>query len=120
MAGGGGTYRIEAAASSRDIRLAVQVNVEGDPSRIRLTGRHTLAEWFAHPVGGPLLLERFARGGTPGGSAALADPVMRRFLAGIPLDVIAEFPQSPVSSQDLTELAARAAAETPAGGIGAG
>ncbi|NDZ78255.1 glycosyl hydrolase [Streptomyces sp. SID10853] len=116
----GGTYRIEAAASSRDIRLAVQVHVEGDPSRIGLTGRHTLAEWFAHPVGGPLLLERFARGGTPGNSAALADPVMRRFLAGIPLDVIAEFPQSPVSSQDLTELAARAAAETPAEGVGAG
>ncbi|MFE2374652.1 glycoside hydrolase family 3 C-terminal domain-containing protein [Streptomyces sp. NPDC059398] len=118
----GGTYRIEAAASSRDIRLAVRVTVDGDPSRIRLTGRHTLAEWFAHPVGGPLLLERFARGGgAPGGSTALADPVMRRFLAGIPLDVIADSPQSPVSPQDLKDLAARAAAETPAPeGPGAG
>ncbi|MFF3173188.1 glycoside hydrolase family 3 C-terminal domain-containing protein [Streptomyces sp. NPDC057900] len=107
----GGTYTFEAAASSRDIRLSVDVPVQGDPSRIRLTGRHTLAEWFGHPVGGPLLMARFAGGGEGGqGSAAMADPVMRRFLAGIPLDVIAEFPQGSLTPEDVAALTARVAA----------
>jgi beta-glucosidase len=34
------------------------------------------------------------------------DPVMRRFLAGMPLDVISEFPQSPVSPEAVRELVA--------------
>lgn len=107
----GGAYTFEAAASSRDIRLSVDVPVQGDPSRIRLTGRHTLAEWFGHPVGGPLLMARFAAGGEGGqGSAAMADPVMRRFLSGIPLDVIAEFPQGSLTPEDVVALTARVAA----------
>lgn len=104
----GGRYRFEAGASSRDIRGCVEVDVEGDPSKIRLTGRNTLAEWLEHPVGGPLLGELFARARTEAsqeGQGALADPVMRRFLAGVPLDVICEFPQSPVPPSSLGELA---------------
>ncbi|MET7645446.1 glycoside hydrolase family 3 C-terminal domain-containing protein [Streptomyces sp. NPDC005426] len=104
----GGRYRFEAGASSRDIRGCVEVHVEGDPSKIRLTGRNTLAEWLEHPVGGPLLGELFARARTEAsreGQGALADPVMRRFLAGVPLDVICEFPQSPVPPSSLGELA---------------
>ncbi|MFI8423713.1 glycoside hydrolase family 3 C-terminal domain-containing protein [Streptomyces sp. NPDC085479] len=105
----GGTYVVEAGASSRDIRCGAQLVVDGDPSGIRLSGRHTLGEWLAHPVGGPLLLEAFARGragrsGTDAGAGALADPVMRRFLAGMPLEVIAEFPQSPVPLSQLPAL----------------
>lgn len=116
----GGSHHIEAAASSRDIRLSVPVDIEGDPSRIRLTGRHTLAEWMAHPVGGPLLSEAFARnGGTNGNTGALADPVMRRFLAGIPLDVISEFPQSSVKPEDVVALAARAASGAHDRAVGA-
>lgn len=104
----GGRYRFEAGASSRDIRGCVEVDVEGDPSKIRLTGRNTLAEWLEHPVGGPLLGELFARARAQAsreGVGALADPVMRRFLAGVPLDVICEFPQSPVPPSSLGELA---------------
>ncbi|MEU1489092.1 glycoside hydrolase family 3 C-terminal domain-containing protein [Streptomyces sp. NPDC005776] len=104
----GGRYRLEAGASSRDIRGSVEVDVEGDPSKIRLTGRNTLAEWLEHPVGGPLLGELFARARTEAsqeGGGALADPVMRRFLAGVPLDVICDFPQSPVPPSSLGELA---------------
>jgi beta-glucosidase len=103
----GGRYRIEAGASSRDIRAAVEVAVEGDPSKIRLTGRNTLAEWLEHPVGGPLLSEWFAKAraeASQEGQGSLADPVMRRFLAGVPLDVICEFPQSPVPPASLGAL----------------
>lgn len=107
----GGTYRIDVGSSSRDIRLSVPVKVEGDPSRLRLSGRHTLAEWFDHPVGGPLLREAFtSNGGAGEGQGALADPVMRRFLAGVPLDVISEFPQSPISPEEVVALAARVTA----------
>ncbi|MEU3729294.1 glycoside hydrolase family 3 C-terminal domain-containing protein [Streptomyces sp. NPDC033538] len=112
----GGTYRIEAGASSRDIRCTVDLRVDGDPSRARLTGRNTLGEWLAHPVGGPLLLDAFARGrgarsGAGAGAGALADPVMRRFLAGMPLEVIAEFPQSPVPVSQLPALCEQVAAQ---------
>ncbi len=107
----GGDYRIEAGSSSRDIRLSAQATVAGDPSRLRLSGRNTLAEWLRHPVGGPLLMERFTRARTQGaGPGAMDDPVMRRFLAGMPLDVISEFPQSPVPPEGVDELAALVAA----------
>ncbi|MGW7282411.1 glycoside hydrolase family 3 C-terminal domain-containing protein [Streptomyces sp. NPDC054844] len=111
----GGTYRIEAGASSRDIRCTVDLRVGGDPSRVRLTGRNTLGEWLTHPVGGPLLLDAFARGrgarsGSDAGAGALADPVMRRFLAGMPLEVIAEFPQSPVPLSQVPALCEQVAA----------
>ncbi|MEV5884773.1 glycoside hydrolase family 3 C-terminal domain-containing protein [Streptomyces sp. NPDC052020] len=103
----GGVYRIEAGSSSRDIRLSAEVTVAGDPSRLRLSGRNTLAEWMRHPVGGPLLTERFARARPEGaGPGAMDDPVMRKFLAGIPLDVISEFPQSPVPPEGVAELTA--------------
>lgn len=114
----GGTYRIEAGASSRDIRAVAEVAVAGDPSGLRLTGRNTLAEWLGHPVGGPLLAERFARaraGTDQEGQGALADPVMRRFLADVPLDVICEFPQSPVPPGTVAELSGEVEARTAAG-----
>ncbi|WP_330454599.1 MULTISPECIES: glycoside hydrolase family 3 C-terminal domain-containing protein [unclassified Streptomyces] len=113
----GGRYRFEAGASSRDIRARVETEVEGDPSGLRLTGRNTLAEWFEHPVGGPLLMEAFAKARTDSaqeGAGALADPVMRRFLAGVPLDVICEFPQSPLSPEALPALADEVEARTAA------
>ncbi|MFJ3274072.1 beta-glucosidase [Streptomyces sp. NPDC086776] len=111
----GGVHHFEAAASSRDIRLTAAVTLDADPSGILLTGRHTLAEWLEHPVGGPLLAEALARGRTDESAGAMADPVMRRFLAGIPLDVIADFPQSSITPEDVITLSAKVAAE-PAGG----
>ncbi|MGW6753366.1 glycoside hydrolase family 3 C-terminal domain-containing protein [Streptomyces sp. NPDC055006] len=111
----GGVHHFEVAASSRDIRLTVPVTLDGDPSRILLTGRHTLAEWLDHPVGGPLLAEAFAHGRTDESAGAMADPVMRRFLAGVPLDVIADFPQSSVGPEDVITLSAKVAAEAAGG-----
>lgn len=108
----GGTYTVAAGASSRDIRCTAPLTVDGDVSTARLTGRSTLGEWLAHPVGGPLLLEAFAAGRAQqgdGATGALADPVLRRFLAGMPLEVIAEFPQSPVPLSRLGALCERAA-----------
>ncbi|HWU11871.1 MAG TPA: glycoside hydrolase family 3 C-terminal domain-containing protein [Streptomyces sp.] len=114
----GGDYGIEACASSRDIRQSAVIRVEGDPSGIALSGRSTVAEWLNHPVGGPLLMERFLAARAEAGAAAgaMEDPVMARFLAGMPLEVIAEFPQSPVGPDGVAELTALAAAGAPPGG----
>ncbi|SBU95866.1 beta-glucosidase [Streptomyces sp. Ncost-T6T-1] len=108
----GGEYGIEAGSSSRDIRQSAVLPVEGDPSRLTLTGRNTVAEWLAHPVGGPLLMKAFAEGraAAGGGPSAMENPAIRRFLAGTPLDVIAEFPQSPVRPEEVVALAEQAAA----------
>ncbi|MFD7922649.1 glycoside hydrolase family 3 C-terminal domain-containing protein [Streptomyces sp. NPDC059740] len=103
----GGTYHVEAAASSRDIRLTAPLEIVGDLPHPRLTGRHTLAEWLAHPTGGPLLLGRLKESAGGGGEAGrlLRDPAVGRFLAGIPLDVIADFPVSPFNREDVAALA---------------
>ncbi|MEW2278456.1 glycoside hydrolase family 3 C-terminal domain-containing protein [Streptomyces cyaneofuscatus] len=117
----GGDYVIAAGASSRDLRLSAEVTVVGDPSRLVLTGRNSLAEWLEHPVGGPLLMKGFAEGraaaGAEAGPSALENPVLWRFLAGMPLEVIADFPQSPVGPEGVAALVAAAAspgaADTP-------
>lgn len=113
----GGEYGIEAGSSSRDIRQSALIGVEGDPSDVALSGRSTIAEWLSHPVGGPLLMQKFLAARAEAGAAAGAmdDPTMARFLAGMPLEVIAEFPQSPVGPEGVAELTELAAAGTPPG-----
>ncbi|OZB89560.1 MAG: glycosyl hydrolase, partial [Microbacterium sp. 14-71-5] len=56
----GGAYRIEAAASSRDLRGSVTVDVAGDAVLVPLTPESTLAAVFAHPVAGPMVAGAFA------------------------------------------------------------
>ncbi|MEU9061382.1 glycoside hydrolase family 3 C-terminal domain-containing protein [Streptomyces sp. NPDC048430] len=113
----GGDYGIEAGSSSRDIRGSAVISVEGDPSGVALSGRSTIAEWLNHPVGGPLLMERFmaARAAAGAAAGAMENPTMAQFLAGMPLEVVAEFPQSPVGPEGVAELTALAAAGTPTG-----
>ncbi|MEU8709123.1 glycoside hydrolase family 3 C-terminal domain-containing protein [Streptomyces sp. NPDC048565] len=111
----GGDYGIEAGSSSRDIRQSAVISVAGDLSGVPLSGRSTIAEWLSHPVGGPLLMERFtaARAGAGAAAGAMENPTMARFLSGTPLDVIAEFPQSPVGPEGVAELTALAAGGVP-------
>jgi beta-glucosidase len=51
----GGTYEVSVGASSRDIRLAASVDVEGDTISRPLTERSTLGELMTHPVAGPMV-----------------------------------------------------------------
>jgi beta-glucosidase len=46
-----GEFRIEIGASSRDIRLATTIHIEGEPPRLPLTLMSTLSEWLDDPVG---------------------------------------------------------------------
>jgi len=56
----GGAYRVEAGASSRDLRGSVTVDVTGDAVLVPLTPESTLAAVFAHPVAGPMVAGAFA------------------------------------------------------------
>jgi beta-glucosidase len=55
-----GNYQVSVGASSRDLRLAGSVDVEGDKLRIPLTLESTIAEVLADPVAGPMVAGAFA------------------------------------------------------------
>jgi beta-glucosidase len=82
----GGTYRIGAGASSRDIRLEEDVEVFGDDVRLPFTLESTLGELMTDPVGAQALgeaLASFAPAGDGGREALGVD--MLRMAASIPI-----------------------------------
>ncbi|MET7551635.1 DDE-type integrase/transposase/recombinase [Streptomyces sp. NPDC005500] len=107
----GGIDRIEAAASSRNVRLSVEVELEDDPSRTPLTAQFSLDEWLNHPFGGSLLGRAFASGAGDGHSAPrlLDDPAIRRMALQIPLTALVEFPGGSLTPETLAVLVQEAA-----------
>ncbi|WP_394554861.1 glycoside hydrolase family 3 C-terminal domain-containing protein [Agromyces sp. MMS24-JH15] len=57
----GGAYAVDVAASSRDIRSTVSVEVAGDAVAIPLTRESSLGEALAHPVAGPIIQAAMAQ-----------------------------------------------------------
>ncbi|MBF6323953.1 glycoside hydrolase family 3 C-terminal domain-containing protein [Nocardia cyriacigeorgica] len=88
----GGTYRVMAGASSRDIRAMVEVEVPGDELRLPITRQSTLGEVLADPAAAAMLSQMFAAmtGGGDGDGQALGVDMMR-MLASIPLDRLTGF-----------------------------
>jgi beta-glucosidase len=86
-----GEFLIAAGASSRDIRLSQTITVAGRPPVQPLTGMSTLAEWLAHPAGGPALRAALGTGpdGRPGG--VLGSDALVGMLSGTPLSTLAVF-----------------------------
>jgi beta-glucosidase len=56
----GGSYLIDVAASSRDLRSSAAVEVEGDVVSMPLTRESSLGEVFAHPIAGPIVQQAMA------------------------------------------------------------
>ncbi|MET0896731.1 MAG: glycoside hydrolase family 3 C-terminal domain-containing protein [Mycobacterium sp.] len=56
----GGTYTFDVAASSRDLRVAVNVDIGGDPVVVPLSADSTIGEVINHPVAGPKFLAAMA------------------------------------------------------------
>ncbi|MEC9325968.1 MAG: glycoside hydrolase family 3 C-terminal domain-containing protein, partial [Actinomycetota bacterium] len=84
----GGTYTVDVAASSRDIRSTVTVAVDGDDLDIPLSPMSSLAEVFAHPVAGPVVASAFADQMAPlaGGDGLMPEGVdMSRMLDSLPI-----------------------------------
>jgi beta-glucosidase len=50
----GGAYTIQVGSSSRDIRCATVIEVDGDEVALTLTENSTIGEVMAHPTAGPL------------------------------------------------------------------
>ena len=84
----GGAYRIDVAASSRDIRSSVNVDIDGDPVRIPLTRDSSLAQVMAHPVVGPMVHSALAQmmGGMERLDAILPEGVpVEKMMASLPI-----------------------------------
>lgn len=99
----GGTFVVEVGASSRDVRGSAAVEVVGEPLWGELTAWSTLAEWTAHPVGGPLIGAVLASGDAPP-----IDETMAAMLAQTPARVFADFGLSPLTPEQLDVLVEKA------------
>ena len=90
----GGAYTVEVAASSRDVRSATRVEVDGDLVVVPLSRESTIAEVMAHPVAGPILQAAVASmlGDAEGAKAVMPDgDAMARMLASIPIGRVGMF-----------------------------
>lgn len=99
----GGTFVVEVGASSRDVRGSAAVDVVGQPLWGELTAWSTLAEWMAHPVGGPLIGAVLASDDAPP-----MDESMAAMLAQTPARVFADFGLSPLTPEQLDVLVEKA------------
>jgi len=96
----GGTFVVEVGASSRDIRGTASVEVTGESAALPLDAMSTVAEWLAHPVGGPLLRDAMTAAGVP--------ETQEEMLRQIPLEVALSFAGGVIAPQAVAALVAAA------------
>jgi beta-glucosidase len=102
----GGDYQIEVGASSRDLRQAAAVRLDGDDLTLPLGPESTLEEWLAHPTGGPTLTTILEDAASAGNqlAALLTDPEGRSLIGNFPLTRLAAFPGSPLTQDTVHNL----------------
>jgi len=85
----GGTYTVDVAASSRDIRSSVTIEVEGDDVVVPLSRQSSIGDVLAHPVAGPILqaaMEAMMADGAAGAAGSIAeDTDLAKMLESIPI-----------------------------------
>ncbi|MEV4669862.1 glycoside hydrolase family 3 C-terminal domain-containing protein [Microbacterium sp. LWO12-1.2] len=111
----GGEYAVEVAASSRDIRSSVTVEVAGDDVQQDLTMNSSVGDVLAHPVAGPIVMG--ALGGfmseLSGADSAAAsmvpnDDAMQKMMASFPIGRLVGFPGVAVTYEQVEQLIAAA------------
>lgn len=111
----GGEYAVEVAASSRDIRSSVTVEVAGDDVQRDLTMNSSVGDVLAHPVAGPIVMG--ALGGfmseLSGADSAAAsmvpnDDAMQKMMASFPIGRLVGFPGVEVTYEQVEQLIAAA------------
>lgn len=112
-----GRYRIDAAASSRDVRLSTEIDVVGDPDRQPLTMDSSVVDLLGHPATASLVRRvlgqlRYNLTDQPG-AAAIADPHHREMLASYPVGRVFGFPDLPLTPEELTSAMATANSTLP-------
>jgi beta-glucosidase len=89
----GGAYTIQVGSSSKDVRCATVVDVDGDKLALPLTEDSTIGEVMTHPTAGPLFASLAAQ--TMASMADTSDTALgvdvARAAASIPLSRIAAF-----------------------------
>jgi beta-glucosidase len=106
-----GAYRLEVAASSRDIRSSVIVEVEGDAVVLPLTMASSIGDVVAHPVAGPIVMEALGglMGGLSGADSSAAsmmpnDEAMEKMMASFPIGRLIGFPGVDVTYEQIEQL----------------
>ena len=102
----GGEFVVEVGASSRDLRGSVSLTVDGEPLWGELTPMSTVAEWLAHPVGGPL----FEIALVPPADMPPLDDTMQAMILQMPAKVIADLGLPGFDREALDALVAEVAA----------
>ncbi len=102
----GGEFQVRVGASSRDVRLAEVVHLDGDDVTLPLTGDSPVDAWLQHPVAGALVRESLGEGQW---TAMLDDPQHGQMMRAIPLVRLTRFPGFPIAEEDLPTWEAKAA-----------
>ncbi|MFB9839337.1 glycoside hydrolase family 3 C-terminal domain-containing protein [Actinoallomurus acaciae] len=87
-----GTHTIHVGASSRDLRLTVDVELAATPRRVPLTLMSTLDEWIADPVAGAALREAVGNDDQGRPRGVFADAAVARTIGNFPVSSLAVFP----------------------------
>lgn len=116
----GGSYTVEVASSSRDIRSRLTVVIDGDAVQIPLSMESSIADLLADPVAGPIARQAVTEvlGGT-GGDAAGASMMaseegLAHMMASFPVGRLTGFGGLPVTHEQITGLIAMANASRTA------
>lgn len=94
----GGAFEVRVAASSRDVRARLTVELPGVDVTEPVGPGSTVAAWLADPQAGPWLRERLAGSGF---ATLLEDSQHGEMMRAIPLVRLSRFPGFPVAEDDL-------------------
>ena len=112
----GGTYTFEVAASSRDVRGSVRVEVAGDPVKLPLSRTSSIGEVLADPVAGPILQAAIVEmmGAAPDAAGLVPDGVdLQKMLDSFPIGRVGMFAADVDPAMVDALLAARPSDGTP-------
>ncbi|SEC19034.1 glycoside hydrolase family 3 C-terminal domain-containing protein [Microbacterium hydrocarbonoxydans] len=114
-----GVYRVEVAASSRDIRSTSTVDVDGDVVSLPLTMESSIGDVMAHPVAGPIVIGALGGflgelNGADSSAASMMpnDEAMEKMMASFPIGRLIGFPGIEVTHDQVEQLLAGANAGT--------
>ncbi|QXG76269.1 glycoside hydrolase family 3 C-terminal domain-containing protein [Modestobacter sp. L9-4] len=100
----GGTFGLRLGASSRDLRLAADVELPGDDLTPPLAADSTAEAWLAHPDAGPWLRGQLADAEF---GRLLADPRNGQMLRAVPLVRLSRMPGFPLREQEVSPAVGR-------------
>ena len=111
----GSDYTVEVAASSRDIRSSVSVEVAGDEVQQDLTMNSSVGDVLAHPVAGPIVMGALGGfmselSGADSSAASMVpnDDAMQKMMASFPIGRLVGFPGIEVTYEQVEQLIAAA------------